>query len=63
MLDGAGDPVEAENRFRSAHLLTGDDRYLDGWRKQLDAVNAHKKVGLSLGPRLGDGEVTPGLLR
>ena len=30
--------------FMNAYLLTGDDRYLDVWRKQLDAVNAHKKV-------------------
>jgi hypothetical protein len=25
-------------------LLTGDDRYLDVWRRQIDAVNAQKKV-------------------
>jgi hypothetical protein len=30
--------------FGNAYLLTGDDRYLDVWRKQIDAVNAHKKV-------------------
>jgi hypothetical protein len=30
--------------FMNAYLLTGDDRYLDVWRKQIDAVNAHKKV-------------------
>ena len=28
----------------NAYLLTGDDRYLDPWRKQIDAINAHKKV-------------------
>jgi hypothetical protein len=30
--------------FMNAYLLTGDDRYLDPWRKQMDAVNAQKKV-------------------
>jgi hypothetical protein len=30
--------------FMNAYLLTGDDRFLDPWRKQLDAVNAQKKV-------------------
>jgi hypothetical protein len=30
--------------FMNAYLLTGDDRYLDVWRKQMDAVNAQKKV-------------------
>lgn len=30
--------------FMNAYLLTGDDRYLDGWRKQIDAVNTHKKT-------------------
>jgi hypothetical protein len=29
--------------FGNAHFLTGDDRYLDGWRKQIDLVNAQKK--------------------
>jgi hypothetical protein len=29
--------------FMNAYLLTGDDRYLDGWRKQMDAINSHKK--------------------
>jgi hypothetical protein len=28
----------------NAYLLTGDDRYLDGWRKQMDAINSHKKT-------------------
>ncbi len=30
--------------FLNAHLLTGDDRYLDVWRKQIDAVNANAKT-------------------
>ena len=30
--------------FGNAYLLTGDDRFLDVWRKQIDAVNAQKKV-------------------
>lgn len=30
--------------FMNAYLLTGDDRFLDTWRKQLDAVNANAKV-------------------
>lgn len=30
--------------FANAYFLTGDDRYLDAWRKQTDAVNSHKKV-------------------
>lgn len=30
--------------FMNAYLLTGDDRYLDAWRKQADAINAKKKV-------------------
>ena len=30
--------------FGNAYLLTGDDRYLDVWRQQIDAVNAQKKV-------------------
>lgn len=30
--------------FMNAYMLTGDDRYLDPWRKQIDAVNANKKV-------------------
>jgi hypothetical protein len=40
--------------FRNAFLLTGDDRYLDVWRKQIDKVNSHKKVvdGLTLYPHM-----------
>jgi hypothetical protein len=30
--------------FRSAFLLTGDDRYLDVWRQQIDAINAQRKM-------------------
>lgn len=30
--------------FMNAYLLTGDDRYLDPWRKQIDAVNANSQV-------------------
>jgi hypothetical protein len=30
--------------FMNAFLLTGDDRYLDVWRKQIDAVNGNQKV-------------------
>jgi hypothetical protein len=33
----------AINGFGNAFLLTGDDRFLDAWRKQVDAVNAHAK--------------------
>ncbi|MBI3824043.1 MAG: hypothetical protein HY289_15350, partial [Planctomycetes bacterium] len=32
------------NGFLNAYLLTGDDKYLDGWRRQIDHVNAGKKV-------------------
>lgn len=30
--------------FMNAYLLTGDDRYLDPWRKQIEAVNANRKI-------------------
>jgi hypothetical protein len=30
--------------FGNAYLLTGEDRYLDVWRRQIDTVNAQKKV-------------------
>ena len=33
----------AINGFGNAFLLTGDDRFLDAWRKQIDAVNSHAK--------------------
>jgi hypothetical protein len=40
--------------FMNAYLLTGDDRYLDVWRKQIDAVNANQKVvdGKTLFPHM-----------
>ncbi len=31
--------------FLNAFLLTGNDKYLDGWRKQIDKINANKKIG------------------
>jgi hypothetical protein len=31
--------------FGTAYLLTGDDRWLDPWRKMIDAVNARGKKG------------------
>lgn len=31
--------------FFNAFMLTGDDRYLDVWRKQVDAINAQQRVG------------------
>jgi hypothetical protein len=30
--------------FMNAYLLTGDDKYLAGWRRQIDEVNANKKT-------------------
>lgn len=30
--------------FMNAYFLTGDDRYLDVWRQQIDRVNAQKKT-------------------
>jgi hypothetical protein len=30
--------------FRSAHLLTGDDAWLDVWRKQVNAINAQRQM-------------------
>ncbi len=40
--------------FMNAFLLTGDDRYLDVWRRQIDAVNANQKVfdGKTMYPRM-----------
>ncbi len=40
--------------FMNAYLLTGDDRYLDVWRKQIDAVNANARVedGRKMYPRM-----------
>lgn len=30
--------------FMNAFMLTGDDRYLDVWRKQIDTINSNSKV-------------------
>jgi hypothetical protein len=30
--------------LRSAFYLTGDDKYLDCWRKQIDAINANRRM-------------------
>ena len=40
--------------FANAYLLTGDDRYLDIWRKQRQAINAQQKVvdGQKMFPRM-----------
>jgi len=32
------------NGFLNAYLVTGDDKYLDGWRKQIDLINSKKKT-------------------
>ena len=32
------------NGFGNAYFLTGDDRYLDCWRRQIDAVNSHSRA-------------------
>ncbi len=32
------------NGFGNAYFLTGDDRFLDAWRNQIDAVNSHSRV-------------------
>jgi hypothetical protein len=40
--------------FGNAYLLTGDDRYLDPWRKMIDRVNGHaKKIdGVTMYPHM-----------
>src|SRR5262249_26849495 len=40
--------------FANAYLLTGDDRYLDPWRRQVDRVNAQQKTvdGRTLYPHM-----------
>jgi hypothetical protein len=40
--------------FTNAYLLTGDDRFLDPWRKQIETINAQKKVvdGRTLYPHM-----------
>jgi hypothetical protein len=42
------------NGFGNAYFLTGDDRFLDAWRRQIDAVNAHTRVenGRTVYPRM-----------
>jgi hypothetical protein len=44
----------ALNGFGNAFLLTGDDRFLDAWRKQIDAVNGHARTegGRTLYPHM-----------
>jgi hypothetical protein len=44
----------AINGFGNAFLLSGDDRFLDVWRKQIDAVNAHARIegGRTLYPHM-----------
>jgi hypothetical protein len=32
------------NGFGNAYLLTGDDRYVDVWRRQIDSINAQAKT-------------------
>lgn len=45
-----GTPVHRNNHasgfqgFMNAYLLTGDDRYLEPWRRQIDVVNAQAKT-------------------
>jgi hypothetical protein len=34
----------ALNGFGNAYLLTGDDRYVDVWRRQIDTINAQAKT-------------------
>lgn len=40
--------------FMNAYLLTGDDRYLDCWRKQSDVIDSHGKTvdGRRMTPRM-----------
>jgi hypothetical protein len=42
------------NGFVNAYFLTGDDRFLDAWRTQIDAVNSHSRVekGQTLYPHM-----------
>jgi hypothetical protein len=44
----------ALNGFGNAYFLTGDDRYLDAWRRQIDAVNSHarRENGRTLYPQM-----------
>lgn len=40
--------------FVNAFMLTGDDRYLDPWRKQIDRINAQRRVvdGQTMYPKM-----------
>jgi len=40
--------------FMNAYLLTGDDKYIEPWRKQADAINSHTKLenGRALYPHM-----------
>ena len=40
--------------FMNAYLLTGDDKYLEPWRRQIDAINAQGKMvkGKKMYPRM-----------
>ena len=40
--------------FMNAYMLTGDDRYLDPWRRQIDTINARVKVidGRAMYPKM-----------
>jgi hypothetical protein len=40
--------------FMNAYLLTGDDKYLEVWRRQADVINAQKKIvdGKPMTPRM-----------
>ena len=42
------------NGFGNAYFVTGDDRFLDAWRQQIDAVNSHSRVenGQTLYPHM-----------
>src|SRR5438876_7217506 len=40
--------------FTNAYLLTGDDRFLDAWRRQIDGINSYSKMvdGRLMYPRM-----------
>jgi hypothetical protein len=42
------------NGFGNAYLVTGDDRFLEAWRRQIEAVNSHSRVenGRTLYPHM-----------
>ena len=45
--------------FVNAFMLTGDDRYLEPWRKQIDRINAQKRMidGQAMYPKIGRAHV------